>query len=124
MEHYILKRQVRRNIERFEGDDFMFEVTDDELSRCQIGTLNTKKGQINKDLPFAFTELGVNRNNQEKCLSNPRVYFTIILRIWPLLMRVMLSPFRELIICLPSKVYHLTSSLSSCTFLIPEGGAL
>lgn len=38
-----LKRQVRRNIERFEGDDFMFEVTNDELSRCQIGTLNTKQ---------------------------------------------------------------------------------
>ena len=37
-----LKRQVRRNIERFEGDDFMFEVTADELSRCQIGTLNIK----------------------------------------------------------------------------------
>jgi hypothetical protein len=29
-----LKRQVRRNIERFEGDDFMFEVTRDELLRC------------------------------------------------------------------------------------------
>ena len=35
-----LKRQVRRNIERFEGEDFMFELTNDELSRCQIGTLN------------------------------------------------------------------------------------
>ena len=34
-----LKRQVRRNIERFEGEDFMFELTSDELSRCQIGTL-------------------------------------------------------------------------------------
>ena len=40
-----LKRQVKRNIERFEGDDFMFEVTFDELSRCQIGTLNIKRGQ-------------------------------------------------------------------------------
>ena len=30
-----LKRQVRRNIERFEGEDFMFELTSDELSRCQ-----------------------------------------------------------------------------------------
>ncbi|MBR2245113.1 MAG: ORF6N domain-containing protein [Prevotella sp.] len=40
-----LKRQVRRNIERFEGDDFMFEVTRDELSRCQIGTLDIKRGQ-------------------------------------------------------------------------------
>ena len=33
-----LKRQVRRNIERFEGEDFMFEVSHDELLRCQIGT--------------------------------------------------------------------------------------
>ena len=54
-----LKRQVRRNIERFEGDDFMFEMTADELSRCQIGTLNIKRGQNIKYLPFAFTELGV-----------------------------------------------------------------
>ena len=54
-----LKRQVRRNMERFEGDDFMFEVTREELSRCQIGTLNIKRGQNIKYLPFAFTELGV-----------------------------------------------------------------
>ena len=54
-----LKRQVRRNIERFEGDDFMFEVTRDELSRCQIGTMNKKQGHNIKYLPFAFTELGV-----------------------------------------------------------------
>lgn len=33
-----LKRQVRRNIERFEGEDFMFELTHEELLRCQIGT--------------------------------------------------------------------------------------
>ena len=37
-----LKRQVRRNIERFEGEDFMFELTI-ELSRCQIGTLNKRR---------------------------------------------------------------------------------
>ena len=54
-----LKRQVRRNIERFEGDDFMFEVTKEELSRCQIGILNKKRGGNIKYLPFAFTELGV-----------------------------------------------------------------
>ena len=30
-----LKRQVRRNMERFEGDDFMFEVSQDEILRCQ-----------------------------------------------------------------------------------------
>ena len=54
-----LKRAVRRNIERFEGDDFMFEVTRDELSRCQIGILNKGRGSNIKYLPFAFTELGV-----------------------------------------------------------------
>ena len=54
-----LKRQVRRNMERFEGEDFMFEVTRDELLRCQIGTLNKGRGQHFKYLPFAFTEIGV-----------------------------------------------------------------
>ena len=54
-----LKRQVRRNIERFEGDDFMFEITRDELSRCQIGILNKGRGSNIKYMPFAFTELGV-----------------------------------------------------------------
>jgi hypothetical protein len=38
--------QVRRNMERFEGDDFMFELTRDELSRCQFGTLNNKEVKI------------------------------------------------------------------------------
>ena len=33
-----LKKQVRRNIERFEGEDFMFEVTHEEILRCQNGT--------------------------------------------------------------------------------------
>jgi len=54
-----LKRAVRRNIERFEGSDFMFELTREELSRCQIGTLNKGRGSNIKYLPFAFTELGV-----------------------------------------------------------------
>ena len=54
-----LKRQVRRNMERFEGEDFMFEVTSEELSRCQIGTLNKGRGSNFKYMPFAFTEIGV-----------------------------------------------------------------
>ena len=46
-----LKRQVRRNIERF-PNDFMFELTSDEYDslRCQIGTL--KKGEHAKYMPF------------------------------------------------------------------------
>lgn len=54
-----LKRAVRRNIERFEGEDFMFELTWEELSRCQIGILNKNRGNNIKYLPFAFTELGI-----------------------------------------------------------------
>jgi len=53
-----LKRQVKRNIERF-PDDFMMELTAEEVevSRCQIGTL--KQGENIKYLPYAFTEQGV-----------------------------------------------------------------
>jgi len=51
-----LKRQVRRNIERFEGDDFMFEITHEELLRCQNGTSSWGGSRYGA---FAFTELGV-----------------------------------------------------------------
>ena len=54
-----LKRAVRRNIERFEGEDFMFELTKEELSRYQFGILNKGRGSNFKYMPFAFTELGV-----------------------------------------------------------------
>ena len=54
----VLKQAVKRNIKRF-PTDFMFEVTRDELSRCQIGTLNKSRGSNIKYLPFAFTELGI-----------------------------------------------------------------
>ena len=38
-----LNRQVKRNIERF-PDDFMFQLTREECSRCQIGILNGSRG--------------------------------------------------------------------------------
>ena len=53
-----LKRQVRRNIERF-PEDFMFELNKEEYEslRSQFGTL--KRGEHSKYLPMAFTEQGV-----------------------------------------------------------------
>ena len=57
-----LKEAVRRNIERFDGDDFMFQLTEveiSELSRTQFATLNKSRGFNIKYAPFAFTELGV-----------------------------------------------------------------
>ena len=59
IETKVLKQSVKRNIKRFEGDDFMFEVTKDELSRSHIVTLNSGRGTNIKYLPYAFTELGV-----------------------------------------------------------------
>ena len=53
-----LNRQVKRNQERF-PEDFMFRLTHDECSRCQIGTLNGGRGSNVKYLPYAFTENGV-----------------------------------------------------------------
>jgi len=67
IENKYLKRAVRHNIERFEGDDFMFEITRDEWNflRCNFSTSKQlpelskeKRGGI-RYLPFAFTELGV-----------------------------------------------------------------
>ena len=57
-----LKEAVRRNMDRFEGDDFMFQLTKEEiteLSRTQFATLKKGRGVNIKYPPFAFTELGV-----------------------------------------------------------------
>lgn len=59
IETRVLKQAVRRNLKRFEGDDFMFEITKEELSRSRIVTLNKGRGHNFKYMPFAFTELGV-----------------------------------------------------------------
>lgn len=57
-----LNEAVRRNIERFRGDDFMFQLAKDEIIeplRSQIATLKNGRGQHRKYDPFAFTQLGV-----------------------------------------------------------------
>ena len=53
-----LNRQVKRNIERFPSD-FMFQLTKEDCLRCQIGTLNGKRGEHLKYMPYAFTENGI-----------------------------------------------------------------
>ena len=58
-----LKEAVRRNWKRFEGDDFMFEVTESKYNsliislRSQIASSNERGGR--RHMPFAFTEQGV-----------------------------------------------------------------
>ncbi len=58
-----LKQSVRRNFERFEGEDFMFELSESEYNRLSISlrsqfvTSNERGGR--RHMPFAFTEIGV-----------------------------------------------------------------
>ena len=54
-----MNRAVKRNAARFPGR-FAFQLTENEWDalRCQIGTLNTGRGQHRKYLPFVFTEHG------------------------------------------------------------------
>ena len=59
IETRVLKQAVRRNSARFEGEDFMFELTKEEISRSQFVILNKGRGSNIKYTPFAFTELGV-----------------------------------------------------------------
>ena len=58
IETKVLKQSVRRNIKRFEGDDFMFELTKHEwyILRSQFVTSSWGGSRYQ---PFAFTELGV-----------------------------------------------------------------
>lgn len=57
-------RQVKNNSAKFEGDDFMFQLSDrelEELSRCKNCTLNRGAGRGSniKYNPYAFTEQGI-----------------------------------------------------------------
>lgn len=53
-----LNEQVKRNIARF-PDDFMFQLTKEDCLRSQIATLNSRRGEHLKYLPYAFTENGI-----------------------------------------------------------------
>jgi maltooligosyltrehalose synthase len=63
IETKVLNQAVKRNAKRFEGDDFMFQLTKEEYesirSRSQFVTLNKGRGSNIKYLPKAFTALGV-----------------------------------------------------------------
>ena len=57
-------RQVKNNSAKFEGDDFMFQLSDEEvieLTRCKNFTLNRSKGRGSniKYNPYVFTEQGI-----------------------------------------------------------------
>ena len=53
-----INKAVKRNLSRF-PEDFYFELTVEECSRFQNGTLKIKRGENIKYLPHVFTEQGV-----------------------------------------------------------------
>ena len=58
-----LNEKVKRNPKRFAGDDFMFQLTQEEYDdlrlRSQIATIKKGRGSHSKYLPHVFTLLGV-----------------------------------------------------------------
>ena len=58
VETRVLKQAVRRNIKRF-PEDFMFELTKEEVNSLRSQFVTLKRGAHSKFLPFAFTEHGV-----------------------------------------------------------------
>ena len=58
VETRILKQSVRRNRDRF-PEDFMFELTDDEINWMVSQNLIPSKKFLGGSKPFAFTEQGV-----------------------------------------------------------------
>lgn len=54
----VLKQAVRRNIERF-PEDFMFELTENEIFKLVSQIVIPSKSKLGGAKPFAFTEQGV-----------------------------------------------------------------
>ena len=58
-----LNEKVKRNPKRFAGDDFTFQLTQEEFDelrlRSQIATIKKGRGSHTKYLPHAFTLLGI-----------------------------------------------------------------
>jgi len=59
VETRVLKQAVKRNIERFDGDDFMFELTDYEIEKLVSQFVIPSKSYFGGAKPYAFSELGV-----------------------------------------------------------------
>lgn len=54
-----LKQAVRRNMDRFPADDFMFELTGEEVDAVVSQNVIPHKKYLGGANPFAFTETGV-----------------------------------------------------------------
>lgn len=94
VETKMLKRAVKRNIERF-PDDFMLELTADEFEilRCQIGTSSWGGSRY---APFAFSQEGVAMLSSVLRSPTPIQVNIAIMRAF-VLMRQMIIGYEELL---------------------------
>lgn len=53
-----MNRAMKRNIKRF-PEEFCFQLTSEECSRCQIGILNSGRGSNLKYFPYVYSEQGI-----------------------------------------------------------------
>lgn len=85
-----LNKAVKRNIERF-PQDFMFQLTKQEVdsSRFQFGIL--KRGQNVKYLPFVFTEQGVAMLSSVLKSSRAIQVNIVIMRVFVKLKEILIS---------------------------------
>jgi len=58
VETRVLKQAVKRNIDRF-PDDFMFEITDDEINFMVSQNVIPSKQHLGGAKPYVFTEHGI-----------------------------------------------------------------
>jgi len=58
VETKVLNQAIKRNYDRFEGEDFMFQLTKEELEILRSQFVTSRWGGT-RYLPIAFTELGV-----------------------------------------------------------------
>ena len=59
VETRVLKQAVRRNLERFPAEDFMFQLTDEEVDAVVSQNVIPHKKYLGGAITFAFTETGV-----------------------------------------------------------------
>ena len=96
VETRILKQTVRRNIDRF-PEDFMFELTDDEITLIVSQKLIPSKKFFGGARPFAFTEQGVAMLSSV-LNSKMAIYVNIqIIRVFTR-MRTMLESHKDILI--------------------------
>lgn len=91
-----LKQAVKRNIERF-PNDFMFELTEDEINIMVSQNVIPSKSYLGGAVPYAFTETGVAMLSSV-LKSKQAVDINIVIMRTFVMLRKMLYNYKELLL--------------------------